>query len=118
MLDTHSVPSRMCVYSFFNVNHCSLTFCDIITLLARHSVLHFPEFLPGVILSGKVNYLIIFKGAINCTSNVWDGLKAIELPDRWWTKERLCRCSSFVELYNYFPNIKIRRVKHSLAITL
>lgn len=86
-----------CVSIFvFYVNHCSLTFSDIITLLTRNSVVHFPEFLPGVSLPGKVNYLIIFlKGAINCALNIWDGLKATELPDRPWTIERHCKCSSF-----------------------
>lgn len=61
----------------FHVNHCSLTFSDIITPLTRNSEDHFPGFSPQVSLLGEVNYLIIFlKGAIKCALNIWDALKA------------------------------------------
>ncbi len=116
------IPFQIVSIFIFYVNHCSLTFSDIITLLTGNSVVHFPEFLPGVSPPGKVNYLIIFlKGAIKCALNIWDGLKAIELPDRPWTTERHCKRSSFVEwicLFYYFENIKSCEMTHLLACTL
>jgi len=42
------------------VKHWSLTFSDIITLLTRHTAVHFPHFSPEVVPSGEVNYLITF----------------------------------------------------------
>lgn len=91
---------NVCLFVFY-VNHCSLTFSDIITLLTSNSVVHLLQFLPGVIQPDKVNCLIIFlKGAINCALNILDGLKAIEQPDGPWTTARRCKSSSL--LYVFF----------------
>lgn len=74
-----------------------LTLCKSLTFdllshnysIDQNSVGHFLEFLPGVTLSDKVNYFLIFlKGAINCALNIWDGLKAIDLPYRPQAVER------------------------------
>lgn len=87
-------------YPILNVQ-IDLALCKSLTFdLLRHdysidqnSVGHFLDFLPGVTLSDKVNYFVIFlKGATNCALNIWVGLKAIDLPYRPQAVERHCQC--------------------------
>lgn len=68
---------------------------DIITLFDQILRIISRSSRPGSALRDKVNCLIVFlTGAINCALNIWDGLKAIDLPHRPWTTQTCCRWPS------------------------
>lgn len=68
---------------------------DIITLFDQTLRIISRSSRPGSALWDKVNCLIVFlTGAINCALNIWDGLKAIDLPHGPWTTQTCCRWPS------------------------